>query len=157
MNVADIPAGRTFKEIIRPGVVVYDPEKTSRFNQYQRWSQILMASVDDSAGGATIRAFVTFASPTLNTSLTSLINFKQAQSFAEQLNLNGITQDTYNNYNTQNKTLLAVLNDMFYTIQRWLAVYFGINFNTYSLDYVADPINPLPPMTQIFSIKSSKF
>jgi hypothetical protein len=87
---------------------------------------------------------VTFASPTLNTSLTSLINYKQAQSFAEQLNLNGITQATYNAYNTQNKTVLAVLNDMFYTIQRWLAVYFGINFNTYSLDYVATPDNPLP-------------
>jgi type II secretory pathway pseudopilin PulG len=63
MNVADIPAGRTFKEIIRPGVVIYDPGKTTRLTQYQRWSQILMASVDDSAGGGTIRAFVTFASP----------------------------------------------------------------------------------------------
>ena len=87
---------------------------------------------------------VTFASPTLNTSLVSLINFKQTQSFAEQLNQNGITQAIYNDYNTQNTILLAVLNDMFYTIQRWLAVYFGINFNTYSLDYVATPTNPLP-------------
>jgi len=87
---------------------------------------------------------VTFASPTLNTSLVSLINYKQAQSFTEQLNLNGISQATYNDYNTQNTILLAVLNDMFYTIQRWLAVYFGINFNTYSLDYVATPTYPLP-------------
>jgi len=87
---------------------------------------------------------VTFASPTLNTSLVSLINYKQTQSFAEQLNQNGIDQTTFNGYNTQNTILLAVLNDMFYTIQRWLAVYFGINFNTYSLDYVADPLNPLP-------------
>lgn len=87
---------------------------------------------------------VTFASPSLNTSLLSLINFKQAQSFSEQLNQNGIDQKTFNTYNTQNTILLAVLNDMFYTIQRWLAVYFGINFNTYSLDYVATPTNPLP-------------
>jgi len=87
---------------------------------------------------------VTFASPTLNTSLVSLINSKQTQSFVEQLNLNGISQTTYNDYNTENTILLAVLNDMFYTIQRWLAVYFGINFNTYSLDYVASPANPLP-------------
>ena len=87
---------------------------------------------------------VTFASPTLNTSLVSLINYKQAQSFAEQLNQNGIDQATFNTYNTQNTILLAVLNDMFYTIQRWLAVYFGINFNTYSLDYVATPTYPLP-------------
>jgi len=87
---------------------------------------------------------VTIASPTLNTSLVSLINYKQTQSFAEQLNLFGIDQATFNTYNTENTILLAVLNDMFYTIQRWLAVYFGINFNTYSLDYVATPINPLP-------------
>ena len=87
---------------------------------------------------------VTFASPTLNTSLVNLITYKNAQSFAEQLNLNGISQATYTAYNTSNTTLLAVLNDMFYTIERWLAVYFGINFNTYSLDYVANPTNLLP-------------
>jgi len=87
---------------------------------------------------------VTIASPTLNTSLVNLINYKQAQSFVEQLNLNGITQDTYNTYNTSNTVLLAVLNDMFYTIEKWLAVYFGVNFNTYSLGYVATPTNLLP-------------
>lgn len=87
---------------------------------------------------------VLFASPTLNTSLVNLINYKQAQSFAEQLNLNGITQDNYNSYNTQNTILLAVLNDMFYYIEKYLAVYFGVNFNTYSLDYVATPGNILP-------------
>ena len=66
MNVADIPAGRTFKEIVRPGVVIYDPSKTAKDTQYQRWSQVLMASVDDTAGGGTIRAYVTFASPRPN-------------------------------------------------------------------------------------------
>jgi hypothetical protein len=87
---------------------------------------------------------VTIASPSLNTSLLTLINYKQAQSFAEQLNFNGIDQATFNSYNTQNTILLAVLNDMFYTIQRWMAVYFGINFNTYTLDYIANPTYPLP-------------
>jgi hypothetical protein len=87
---------------------------------------------------------VTISCPSLNTSLLNLINFKQAQSFSEELNKNGIDQATYNTYNAQNTVLLAVLNDMFYTIQRWLAFYFGINFNTYSLDYVATPTNPLP-------------
>jgi len=87
---------------------------------------------------------VTFACPSLNTSLVNLINFKQAQYFSEQLNLNGITNDAYTALNTQNTILLAVLNDMFYYIQRWLAVYFGINFNTYSLDYIANPTNLLP-------------
>lgn len=87
---------------------------------------------------------VTIASPSLNTSLVNLITYKQAQSFSEQLNLNGITQATYNTFNTSNTTLLAVLNDMFYTIQKWLAVYFGVNFNSYSLGYVATPTNLLP-------------
>ena len=64
---------------------------------------------------------VTIASPSLNTSLVNLITYKQAQSFSEQLNLNGITQDQYTTYNTQNTILLAVLNDMFYYIQQYLA------------------------------------
>jgi len=66
MRVTDIPSGRTFNEIIRPGVVIYDPTKTPAGEQYQRWSQVLMASVDDSANGEAIRAFVTFASPRPN-------------------------------------------------------------------------------------------
>lgn len=87
---------------------------------------------------------VTFASPTLNTSLVNLINYKQAQYLAEQLSAQGITPAQYNSFNTQNTILLAVLNDMFYFIERWLAVYFGINFNTFTLDYIADGLNPVP-------------
>jgi hypothetical protein len=87
---------------------------------------------------------VTFASPTLNTSLVNLINAKQNQFFLEQLNAEGITNTQYNTFNTQNTILLAVLNDLFYFLQRWLAFYFAINFNTYSLDYVANPTNLLP-------------
>jgi hypothetical protein len=66
MKVTDIPSGRTFNEIIRPGVVIYDPSKTPAGEQYQRWSQVLMASVDDSPNGGAVRAFVTFASPRPN-------------------------------------------------------------------------------------------
>lgn len=87
---------------------------------------------------------VTFASPTLNTSLVNLINYKQNQFFVEQLNSAGITNSQYNAFNTQNTILLAVLNDLFYFIQKWMAVYFGINFNTYTLDYIANPTNLVP-------------
>lgn len=87
---------------------------------------------------------VTFASPTLNTSLVTLINSKQSQFFLEQLNAEGITNSQYNAFNTQNTILLAVLNDLFYFLQRWLAVYFGINFNTFTLDYIANPTNLVP-------------
>ena len=54
-----VPDKRTLKEIIRPGVVIYDPNKTDATNQYLRWSQVLMASVDSADGSV----YVTFASP----------------------------------------------------------------------------------------------
>ena len=56
---ADIPSGRTLKEIVRPGVVIYDPNKILKTNQYQRWSQVLMGSVDSTDG----TVYVTFSSP----------------------------------------------------------------------------------------------
>jgi type II secretory pathway pseudopilin PulG len=61
ISLADIPSGRTLKEIIRPGAVIYDPNKIDRTNQYLRWSQVLMASIDDTALQPTV--YVTFASP----------------------------------------------------------------------------------------------
>jgi len=61
ISLADIPSGRTLKEIIRPGAVIYDPNKMLAANQYLRWSQVLMASIDDTALQPTV--YVTFASP----------------------------------------------------------------------------------------------
>ena len=55
------PSGRTLKEIIRPGAVIYDPNKIDPTNQYLRWSQVLMASIDDTALQPTV--YGTFASP----------------------------------------------------------------------------------------------
>ena len=87
---------------------------------------------------------ITFSSPSLNTSLLNLLNFKYNQFFAEQLSIYNITQAQYNTYNTQNTISLAVLNSMFYYIQKYLAIYFGIGFNSFSLDYIAHPVNLLP-------------
>ena len=56
-----VPAGRTLKEVIRPGAVIYDGSKISATNQYLRWSQVLMASIDDTVSPAEV--YVTFASP----------------------------------------------------------------------------------------------
>ena len=56
-----IPTGRTLKEIIRPGAVIYDSKKVLATDQYQRWSQLMMASIDPAEG--INRAFVTFTSP----------------------------------------------------------------------------------------------
>ena len=87
---------------------------------------------------------VTISSSGLNTSLTTLINQKQTQLFAEQLNAYGITQELYTAYNTLNTLLLAVVNDMFAYLQEWLAIHFGINFGTYSIDYITNPAFLLP-------------
>ena len=100
---------------------------------------------------------VTISSASLNTSLVSLINAKQAQFFSEQLNAQGITSAQYTTFNTQNTILLAVLNDLFYFIEKWLAVYYGINFNSYTLDYLANPTNlvPIRPAYQAVGVSSN--
>jgi type II secretory pathway pseudopilin PulG len=64
-----LPSGRTLKEIIRPGAVIYDPNKTDATNQYLRWSQVLMASIDDTVTPTVV--YVTFASPPPNTNDTN--------------------------------------------------------------------------------------
>ena len=87
---------------------------------------------------------ITFSSPILNTSLVNLLTYKYNQFFAEQLSVYGITQAQYTTLNTQNTVSLAVLNSMFYYIQKYLAIYFGIGFNSFSLDYIATPTNLLP-------------
>ena len=87
---------------------------------------------------------IIISADSLNTSLVNLLNYKQAEYFAEQLNAFGITQDEYNAYQSQNTILLAVLNDMFYWLEKWTAVYYGINFNSYTINYMATATNVLP-------------
>ena len=87
---------------------------------------------------------VTISTTGLNTSLKTLINQRQTQLFAEQLNAYGITQELYTAYNTLNTLLLAVVNDMFAYLQEYLAIHFGINFGTYSIDYITNPAFLLP-------------
>lgn len=60
--ISPLPSGRSLREVIRQGVVIYDGKKTTAATQYQRWSQIQMASVD-SMDPADPRVFVTFSSP----------------------------------------------------------------------------------------------
>jgi hypothetical protein len=100
---------------------------------------------------------VTISAPSLNTSLVNLITYKQRQFFLEELNRQGITEAQYNSFQQQNTILLAVLNDLFYFIQKELAVYFGIPFNTYSLEYIASPslVVPIRDAQQATGISSN--
>jgi prepilin-type N-terminal cleavage/methylation domain-containing protein len=56
---SQIPADRTLKQTIRPGTIVYDSKKTAAAEQAQRWSQVAMASINDTALNPTV--YVTFA------------------------------------------------------------------------------------------------
>lgn len=87
---------------------------------------------------------VVFSSPSLNTSLVTLLNQKQAEFFAEQLNKYGLTQAQYDALVTQNALTLAVLNGMSQYYQKQLAIYFGIPFDTFDLKYLTAPTLTLP-------------
>lgn len=87
---------------------------------------------------------VVIASPSLNTSLVNLLNVKRAEYFAAQLSTYGITVEQYNTLTQTNQILLAVLNDMYFYIQQYLAAYFGIPFNTFTVTYLANPAFTLP-------------
>jgi len=87
---------------------------------------------------------ITISSSSLNTSLVTLLTNKYNQYFAEQLTKYGFTQDKYNALSLTNTLILAVLTDMYYYLQKNLANYFGINFNSYSLAYFTTATNQLP-------------
>ena len=87
---------------------------------------------------------VIIQSPTLNTSLVNLLNYRASQYFTEQLNYYNITQEQYNNLNAQNATLFAVVNDMYRFYQQILAIFFAVPFNSFSLDYLANSSFTLP-------------
>lgn len=74
---ASLPSGRTIKDILKPGVVIYDGRKVHAANlwntatsvqatgaQHERFSQVTMASVETAAAGATSHTvFVTLSGP----------------------------------------------------------------------------------------------
>jgi len=72
LTITTLPTGRTLKEIVKPGVVIYDPKKVHAANlfnnagvqvtwaQHERFSQITMASVDSQTPG---QVYVTFSGP----------------------------------------------------------------------------------------------
>jgi len=100
---------------------------------------------------------ITIATTSLNTSLVNLITGKQAQFLSEQLTENSLTQAQFAALQTQNSLLLAVLNDMFYYLQQYLAIYFGIPFNTYDISYIANPnyYVPIRDATNAIGISSN--
>jgi len=77
--------------------------------------------------------------PSLNTSLVTLLNTKYSQYYSQELANKGVTAAQLAALQAQNTVLLAIITDIYFYIQRWLATYFGIQFNSYTIDYVANP------------------
>jgi hypothetical protein len=87
---------------------------------------------------------ITITSSGLNTSLKTLLTNQYNDFFANQLTVNNLTVAQYNSLSVTNKLYLAVITDMYSYLQKYLAFYFGINFNTFSIDYYINSGNELP-------------
>ena len=89
----------------------------------------------------TFNNHISITTPSLNTSLVNLINTKQSNYYAQQFSQNGITSNDYVNLFTQNTLLLAVLTDMYNYLQSNFALQFGVEYNTFTLDYYGNMSN----------------
>lgn len=87
---------------------------------------------------------ITFSSTQLNTSLVNLLTLKYNQFLLEQLNKYGLTATNYATLSIQNNILLSILTDEYYYLQRMFSQFFGIQFNSYALDYYTKVENQLP-------------
>ena len=124
-------------ELINNNVVALDLYRIKHTFQYYLINKYVISYEQQSN-------IITIQSPSLNTSLVNLLNYKAAQFFTEQLNYYNITQDQYTNLNSQNATLFAVVNDMYRFYQQILAIFFAIPFNSFALNYLADSTLTLP-------------
>jgi hypothetical protein len=79
--------------------------------------------------------------PSLNTSLVNLLNTQYAIFLAQQLAFYNLTAQQYSLLQTLNSQLLSAANAMYDYIQTQLAIYFGINFNTFAPVYFTQPNN----------------
>ena len=89
----------------------------------------------------TFNNHITINTDSLNTSLYNLIIGKQALYYNQQFSKYGITSNQFASLATQNTLLLAVLTDMYNYLQYYFATVFGVQYNTYALDYFGNLSN----------------
>jgi hypothetical protein len=82
---------------------------------------------------------INIQTPTLSTSLVNLLNTQYAIFLAQQLAAFSITTTQYQLLQTLNSQILSAFNAMYDYIQTQLAIYFGINFNTFAPVYFTQP------------------
>lgn len=81
---------------------------------------------------------VTFTSPNLNTSLVNLLNIQYTNYFNTELANRGMSTSNYTLSNTYLYQYNAILLGMYDFLQTNLAKIYGISYNTYSMDYLAN-------------------
>jgi hypothetical protein len=92
-----------------------------------------VASVDDTIN------LVTFTSPNLNTSLVNLLNLQYTNFFNTELANRGMTASNYALSNSFLYQYNSILLGMYDFLQTNLANIYGIDYNTYSMSYLANP------------------
>ena len=84
---------------------------------------------------------INISSSNLNTSLVNLINLQTTKALAAELNARGMTTAQYANLVTNVSLNTAVFTNMYNFLQNRIAVYFGIDFNTFAPEFFADLSN----------------
>ena len=80
---------------------------------------------------------ITFTSPNLNTSLTTIIANQYSNAFLNELTARGVSQPNYATSNAYLQQFNAVLLSMYNYLQSMLANVFAVNYDTYTLTYLA--------------------
>jgi len=86
---------------------------------------------------------IIISTSSLNTSLVTLLTNQNAIALANQLNILGLSTANYSTISTGNTYFVAVVSDMYNYLQEKLAVYFAINFSTYSAKFYANVANTI--------------
>lgn len=86
---------------------------------------------------------ISVTSSNLNTSLVNLINLQSSKFLAAELQRLGLTTADYSALQTTVQVNTAVITNMYNFLQSNLAVYFGVNFNTYAPVFFNDLSNSL--------------
>ncbi len=86
---------------------------------------------------------INITSSNLNTSLVNLINLQTAKFLAAELQRLGLTSAQYSALQTNVQVNTAVITNMYNLLQSNLALYFGVNFNTYAPVFFNDLSNSL--------------
>lgn len=86
---------------------------------------------------------VNINTPTLNTSLTNMLNAQYNAYLDQQLMANSISKAQYNSLSTDIITILSAIQNMYDYMQMKFAQYFAIDYGTYSRDYFTNSNNSL--------------